>query len=67
MLAILELVELVAKDAQDYVAIALRLGRDARYREEIRAAIAARRPRLFDQEAPIRALEEFLRSQVARA
>ena len=67
MLSILGLEELVAKDAQDYVAIALRLGRDAQYRGRIRATIAERLPRLFDQEAPIRALEEFLRTQAGRA
>jgi protein O-GlcNAc transferase len=67
MLSILGLEELVAKSAQEYVAIALRLGRDVGYRDRIRAVIAERCPRLFDQEAPIRALEEFLRANAGRA
>ena len=67
MLSLLGLEELAAKNAEEYVAIALRLGRDASYREAIRAKIAARRAQLFDQEAPIRALEDFLRAQAGRA
>ena len=67
MLSILGLEELAAKSAEEYVAIALRLGRDVPYRERMRAAIAERRARLFDQEAPIRALEEFLRTQASGA
>ena len=66
MLSLLGLEELAAKNAGDYVAIALRLGREASYREGMRATIAARRGQLFDQEAPIRALEDFLRAQAGR-
>lgn len=56
----LELQELVAAGADSYVALAVRLARDRGYRERIRARIEARRHILYEDAAPIRALEEFL-------
>jgi predicted O-linked N-acetylglucosamine transferase (SPINDLY family) len=60
MLSILGLGELVAPTNEDYVELALRLARDVPYRENLRATIAERSARLFDQEAPVRVLESFL-------
>jgi predicted O-linked N-acetylglucosamine transferase (SPINDLY family) len=52
----------VADSDEAYVAQALRLGRDAQYRAGMRALLAERGALLFDQEAPVRALESFLLS-----
>lgn len=54
--------ELVAASAADYVDIAVRLARDAEYREHLRGRIRAGRHVLFRDPAPLRALEEFLQS-----
>jgi CRISPR-associated protein Csy1 len=62
MLALMGLHELVADSDEAYVARALRLGRDAQYRAGMRALLAERGALLFDQEAPVRALESFLLS-----
>ena len=64
MLALMGLDELVAASDEALVEAALRLGRDPDYRARIRAALAERSDRLFDQEAPVRALESFLLSSV---
>ena len=52
--------ELVAADEEQYVALAVRLAQDADYREDVRRRIAAGRPMLFEDTAPVRALEDFL-------
>jgi protein O-GlcNAc transferase len=52
--------ELVARDAHDYLAIATRLGLDAEWRQEMATRVQERLPLLFDDKAPIRALETFL-------
>jgi predicted O-linked N-acetylglucosamine transferase (SPINDLY family) len=52
--------ELVARTADEYVAIAARLAVDASYRDSIRGRMAASRHVLFDDVAPVRALEAFL-------
>jgi predicted O-linked N-acetylglucosamine transferase (SPINDLY family) len=52
--------ELIAHTEEDYVALAVKLARDAEYREHIRSRIAASRHVLFEDVAPIRALEDFL-------
>jgi len=59
MLSRLELAELIARDEQEYVNIALRLGCDKPWRDEVcvgswRAATLVRRPE------PVAALESFL-------
>lgn len=56
----LELQEMVAAGADDYVALAVRLARDRSYRERVRGQIEARRHVLYEDVAPIRALEDFL-------
>jgi predicted O-linked N-acetylglucosamine transferase (SPINDLY family) len=52
--------ELVAASAEAYVALAVKLATDSGYREQIRARIEANRHILYDDLAPVRALEEFL-------
>lgn len=52
--------DLVAADEEQFVALAVRLAQDAGYRAEIRRRMAAGRPVLFEDPAPIRALEDFL-------
>jgi predicted O-linked N-acetylglucosamine transferase (SPINDLY family) len=52
--------ELVARTEEDYVALAVRLVQDAEYREHLRERIEKSRYLLFEDTAPIRALEDFL-------
>jgi predicted O-linked N-acetylglucosamine transferase (SPINDLY family)/GT2 family glycosyltransferase len=63
----LGLSELVAKTDQEYVDLAVKLGQDAGYRERIRMRIEASRHLVFDDIAPVRALEEFLIGVTNRA
>lgn len=56
----LGLAELVADNDAGYVAIAVRLIRDADYRQNIRQRIEESRHLLFDDTAPIKAMEDFL-------
>ncbi|HRA24747.1 MAG TPA: hypothetical protein PLK52_14350, partial [Usitatibacteraceae bacterium] len=64
MLALMGLPELVAGSDAEWVEIALRLGQDAGWRAGVRERVACGSARLFDQEAPVRALEAFLLSAV---
>lgn len=57
--------ELVAGSDQQYVEIAVRLARDAGYRAGMRRHIEARRAVLFDDLAPIRAMEDYLAKALA--
>lgn len=52
--------ELVATSPDEYVEIAARLVRDAAWRLQLRHEIAQRRSALFDDRAPVRALEDAL-------
>jgi predicted O-linked N-acetylglucosamine transferase (SPINDLY family) len=52
--------ELVTASDEAYVEIAVRLARDTAYRSELRRRIATARGALFDDLAPVRALEAFL-------
>jgi predicted O-linked N-acetylglucosamine transferase (SPINDLY family) len=58
--------ELVASSAEEYVTLATRLARDHAYRKTVRERIEAGRHVLFDDDAPIRALEAFLAEAVGR-
>ena len=64
MLSLMGLGELAVDSDEAYVDKALRLGRDPAFRDAIRKALTERSDRLFDQEAPVRALEAFLLSRV---
>ena len=58
--------ELVAATDEHYVELAVRLAREGGYRDEIRARIAASRDVLYEDAAPVRALEEFLMGAAGR-
>jgi len=61
----LGLTELIASSEDDYVQRALKLCRDTGYRDEISRRMAAEAGILYDDRAPIRALEDFLAGVVA--
>jgi predicted O-linked N-acetylglucosamine transferase (SPINDLY family) len=54
--------ELIAKDADDYVARAVGLGRDRELRRSLSERILANREALFERDEPVRALERFFES-----
>jgi protein O-GlcNAc transferase len=58
--------ELVAQSEEDYIALAVRLAKDADYRGHIRDRIEKSRSVLFEDMAPIRALESFLTEVTTR-
>lgn len=58
--------ELIAATEEEYVEVAVKLAQDAGYRDQIRARIAASRDVLYEDVAPIRALEEFLMGVAGR-
>jgi protein O-GlcNAc transferase len=62
MLRLLDLPELIARDQDDYVRIAVELGRNSGWRESLRRRIGERRDRLFDTAQSVSGLESFLRS-----
>ena len=55
----------VADSPQRYVEIALRLGTDSSYREQIKAKILAANQVLYEDKEAVRELEQFLGSVVA--
>jgi len=56
MLRLMEIEETIARDVDDYVAIAARLGVDATWRRDLRARIITAGAHVFDDPAPIEAL-----------
>jgi predicted O-linked N-acetylglucosamine transferase (SPINDLY family) len=64
LLAMMELEETVATDAQGYVDIAVALGKDPDRRRHLRQEIERRRPVIYDDPSPIADLERFIREQV---
>jgi len=60
MLEMLGLADLLARDASDYLRIALDLARDADRNAAVRSAIAERRDALFDRREPVAALQDAL-------
>jgi len=63
MLALAGVPELVARDADDYVAIASRLASEPAWRASLSQRLADGHAALFDDAAPIDALGEWLRSE----
>ena len=59
MLRMLELPQMIAADVDDYVRIAVELGRSADFRAEIRGLVEARKHRLYDDPAVRAAFESF--------
>lgn len=66
MLKLLELTELIAQDKEDYVRIAVELGRNRDWREEIKQRIRERKHRLYETEKTVQALQKFLLSAPVR-
>ena len=66
MLSLLELPQLVAQDEDDYVRIAVELGRSADLRVELGARIAERKHRLFEDERVPQSFREFIARVAAR-
>lgn len=62
MLTMLGVDELIAKGVDDYLSIALKLGRDPAYREQMRARILENRPKLFNDKKATDAFATFLKS-----
>lgn len=60
MLALAGVPELIAKDAEDYVRLATRLGTDPAWRSATGRKLAEGSARLFDDPAPVEALGRFL-------
>jgi protein O-GlcNAc transferase len=60
MLRLMGLDELVARDADDYVRIAMRIAADASWKQELSSRIRKRVSAVFDDRRPIAALGEFL-------
>jgi predicted O-linked N-acetylglucosamine transferase (SPINDLY family) len=60
MLRMMDLGELVASDAQDYVEKAVAVGADRVRRQTLAKKIAAGRGAVFERDEPVRALEDFL-------
>ncbi|MHB9101287.1 MAG: tetratricopeptide repeat protein [Sulfuricella sp.] len=67
MLKAMGLDDLIARDKKDYVAIALRLGSDAAWRKEIQLRMAQNIDRVFENESPVKELEQFLLSRFDKA
>lgn len=61
------MLELIAQSNEDYVEIAARLASDRPYRDDIRRRMMRERSVLFNDLAPVRALEEFLDSVVQKS
>jgi predicted O-linked N-acetylglucosamine transferase (SPINDLY family) len=54
------LMELIANSEEEYVNLAVKLAQDEAYRQDVRQRMEMSRSVLFDDVAPVRALEEFL-------
>ncbi len=65
ILGMMGMQDLVAADAEDYVAKVVALARDSALRAERRQEIQARKARLYEDRAFIAALDAFLKSRVA--
>jgi predicted O-linked N-acetylglucosamine transferase (SPINDLY family) len=52
--------DLIARDADEYVALAVRLGRDPEFRSAMRARVQERAPRAFADSTPVAALAEWI-------
>ncbi len=59
MLTMMGCTETVAASEDDYIEIAVRLGREPDWRDAVRARMGERCDRIYDDETPIRALESF--------
>ncbi|WP_299438936.1 tetratricopeptide repeat protein [uncultured Rhodospira sp.] len=65
MLRMMEMDSLIARDTDDYVTIAARLGRDPHERDHMRALVRERRDRLYKDTEAVRALEAVYVREIA--
>jgi predicted O-linked N-acetylglucosamine transferase (SPINDLY family) len=56
----MDLPELITHNEDDYIELATKLAMSPQYREDVQRRILEKRPALFDDPAPVRALEDFL-------
>lgn len=63
MLKLMGLEELIAKDQDDYVEIAVRLGTDKAWRRQVAQHISANKDSIFSAETALRQMEQFYISQ----
>jgi protein O-GlcNAc transferase len=61
----MDMPHLVARSEHEYAATVARLARDKEFRDRVRAQIIERRPLLFEDAAPVRAMEDFLAGAAA--
>jgi protein O-GlcNAc transferase len=64
ILTMMGVTETIARSNDDYVSLAARLGTDPAWRRRIASAVVDRRSHLYDDEAPVRALEQLIESWV---
>lgn len=67
MLKMMGVEETIAANKDEYVKIAIRLGRDSQYRQYISQKVAENKYKLYRDLRPIRALENFLLNLVTKA
>ncbi|MGE0225394.1 MAG: hypothetical protein AB7F35_00095 [Acetobacteraceae bacterium] len=67
ILSIAGVTDTIVHSPDDYVAAAVRLGRDEAFRGQVAARLASGKARLYGDPAPVRWLEEFLEDAVDRA
>ncbi len=60
ILTMMGIKETIAQNKEQYIEIALRLGQDVEYRKQISQKIALNKGKLYEDLAPVRALEDFL-------
>lgn len=65
MLQLAGVPELIAADAEDYISLAIRAGRDRLWRDDLRERIRMGvKKEVFDQTAPVRSLERFYKKTI---
>ena len=64
ILTMMDATETIANTVDEYVAMAVRLGRDMAWREVVKARMAANKHRLYGDRACIAALEDFLGREI---
>jgi protein O-GlcNAc transferase len=67
ILQMMGVTETIAASIDDYVATAVRLGRDTQWRTNLRDRIAANKHRVYRDRACITALEDFLETEARRS
>jgi predicted O-linked N-acetylglucosamine transferase (SPINDLY family) len=65
ILAMMDATETLARDEDDYVVLATRLGQDPAWRQAIAAKVKANAPRLYRDMTPVKALENLIASWCA--